>query len=347
MRLTWVCVAMVMLAGGARAGDLNILGWEGYADDSFVKPFTARTGCNVTATYVGSNDEIVAKVLGGNGSSVDLVTPSNDTTTELIEADAVEPVDITRLPHLAEYYPAFRSPKWLMKDGRQYGVPFAFGVTRIVLKRGVLADVPNSLSVLWDPRLKGKLTLWADVETLYMAARYLGIANVYTMTDDQLARVRDALIRQKPNIVKYWTTDAEFLDLYTSGAVVGGNTNEINLAKLRAAGDESLQEIVPKEGRSGWSDSWLIVKGAGDNPCVYQWLDWVSTAQAQALATKVTNYSFANPGAFALLDHATQERMRQFGLVDPAALDRISWWQAVPRREKYLEILNQVRAAGG
>ena len=64
---------------------MSLLTWEGYADDSFVKPFEAETGCKVSATYVGSNDEFVAKILAGGGA-YDLVSPSNDTTMRLIDA---------------------------------------------------------------------------------------------------------------------------------------------------------------------------------------------------------------------------------------------------------------------
>jgi spermidine/putrescine-binding protein len=53
-------VAILLLAHPAVAGgELNILSWEGYADASFVKPFEKMSGCRVSATYVGSNDEFV------------------------------------------------------------------------------------------------------------------------------------------------------------------------------------------------------------------------------------------------------------------------------------------------
>ena len=68
-------VAVLLLARPAVAGgDLNILSWEGYADASFVKPFEKASGCRVSATYVGSNDEFVAKIIAGGGA-YDLIYP--------------------------------------------------------------------------------------------------------------------------------------------------------------------------------------------------------------------------------------------------------------------------------
>lgn len=41
------CTAMTAIAAGPAAaeGQLTLLVWEGYADDSFVKPFEEKTGC--------------------------------------------------------------------------------------------------------------------------------------------------------------------------------------------------------------------------------------------------------------------------------------------------------------
>ena len=51
----------VVMSGNVSAGELNILTWEGYADASVVEPFEAATGCKVSATYVGSNDDFAPK----------------------------------------------------------------------------------------------------------------------------------------------------------------------------------------------------------------------------------------------------------------------------------------------
>ena len=75
--LAALCVALFaqcVACGVALADEISILSWEGYADDSFVKPFVQQTGCKVSATYVGSNDEFIAKVISGGGN-YDLVTP--------------------------------------------------------------------------------------------------------------------------------------------------------------------------------------------------------------------------------------------------------------------------------
>ena len=38
---------------GKGEGVLNVVAWEGYAQDDWVKPFEAATGCQVHAKYAG------------------------------------------------------------------------------------------------------------------------------------------------------------------------------------------------------------------------------------------------------------------------------------------------------
>ncbi|VVC56856.1 putative spermidine/putrescine transporter subunit; periplasmic-binding component of ABC superfamily transporter [Beijerinckiaceae bacterium RH AL1] len=57
-------------------GALNIVAWEGYAADDWIKPFEKDTGCKVNRKYAGSSDEMVALMRSGGGSEYDLVSAS-------------------------------------------------------------------------------------------------------------------------------------------------------------------------------------------------------------------------------------------------------------------------------
>ncbi|MEG6509003.1 ABC transporter substrate-binding protein [Methyloligella sp. 2.7D] len=322
---------------------MNLLTWEGYADDSFVKPFEEDTGCSVDAVYVGSNDEFFAKLMGGGGA-YDLISPSNDTTMKLIDAGLVDPVDMSKVPASKEFFETFESPAWLSKDGKTYGVPYAWGIIRIIVDADAVDGTPDSLAFLWDPKFKGKLAMWDDIETVYTAARYLGIEDIYDMDDEQLAKVKEALLELKPNIRKYWFTTSEMGTLMQGKEVVGGNSWEETLLKLKEDGRDII-DVDPKEGRGGWSDSWMIAKGASENECVYKWLDYVSTAKVQALGHKVTGFGYANKNLVGELTPEEKESFETLGMSDPETLKTVSWWQPVKQRAKYLEIWNQVKAA--
>src|SRR3977135_942898 len=52
---------------GAGEGQLNLIAWEGYVDDSWVKQFTQTTGCKVSAKYAGSCHEMGGLMKDGSG----------------------------------------------------------------------------------------------------------------------------------------------------------------------------------------------------------------------------------------------------------------------------------------
>jgi spermidine/putrescine-binding protein len=74
------------------AGELRLLTWEGYAEDAWVKDFEAANGVKVAKTYVGSNDEYMAKLAAGGGE-YDLVVIVSSLAKRAIDAGFVEPLD--------------------------------------------------------------------------------------------------------------------------------------------------------------------------------------------------------------------------------------------------------------
>src|SRR2546429_8356249 len=63
---------------GPGEGQLNLIAWEGYVDDSWAKPFTTQTGCVINAKYAGSSDEMVSLMKNGGGGQDDMASPSRD-----------------------------------------------------------------------------------------------------------------------------------------------------------------------------------------------------------------------------------------------------------------------------
>ncbi len=99
-------VAIASVPGAALAGEINVLTWEGYADDSFIKAFEESSSCTVNATYVGSNDDFAPKLVVGGGV-YDLITPSIDTNSLMIDAGFVEPLDTAQITEWNNIYEKF------------------------------------------------------------------------------------------------------------------------------------------------------------------------------------------------------------------------------------------------
>src|ERR1700741_2800037 len=91
--------SVVLLAScGKKTPTLNLLVWEGYADPSFVRGFEEKYHCKVSASYMGSSDELVAKLRGGSASTYDVISPSSDVATSIANAWLAASLDISQVP---------------------------------------------------------------------------------------------------------------------------------------------------------------------------------------------------------------------------------------------------------
>ena len=96
---------------------LSLLVWEGYADTSFIQGFEATCHCKVVAAYMGSSDELVAKLRGGAASNYDVISPSSDVATMLTRSGLVAPLDLSKIPNYSQVSPTLTSMP-LVKEWR-------------------------------------------------------------------------------------------------------------------------------------------------------------------------------------------------------------------------------------
>src|SRR6516225_9336130 len=128
-RLLLAAVALAMLVGacGKRTPALNLLVWEGYADPSFVRAFEEQNHCKVSASYMGSSDELVAKLRGGSAGNYDVISPSSDVATMIAKAGLAAPLDLTKIPTYTQLSPQLRALPLVKIEGKTFGVPFMWG----------------------------------------------------------------------------------------------------------------------------------------------------------------------------------------------------------------------------
>ncbi|MFN3643575.1 MAG: ABC transporter substrate-binding protein [Gemmobacter sp.] len=327
---------------GHAQGQLNLLTWEGYADPSFVAAFEAKSGCRVNATYVGSGEEIIAKIAAGGGV-YDLITPASDITKLIIELGVVEPIDTSLIEEWENIFPQFREIDNIRKDDRYYALPYTWGAITFMYRNDAFDEPPKSLAALFDPKHKGRIALWDDKSAIFVAARYNGDQNIYSLTDAQLEAAVATLLAQKPLVRKYWATAGELVDLYASGEVDISNTWAGYQSAILAEQGIAVTEFIPEEKAEGWMDSWMIVKGAGDNPCTYPFLNMQVSEQGQCGVAKVNGYSVSNPVAARKCMSA--EQFAALHMDDVGYLDSLLLWQPLGERlEAYTNAWNAVKA---
>jgi len=342
-------LAAVLFIGSCskKTPTLNLLVWEGYADPSFVQAFEEQNHCKVSAAYMGSSDELVAKLRGGSAGNYDVISPSSDVATSIAAAGLAAPLDLAEIPSYNQLSVQLTSLPLVRVRGQVYGVPFMWGPDPIIYDTTAFAQPPDSWRVMWDPKYKGKISVWDDLSTVYMAAQVLGYdkpdpSQLYNLSDEQLEAVKKKLLELKPNIRKMWSTGGELTNLFENHEIVIAMGWPLNTADLKKAGFPA-GETIPKENTTGWIDHLMITAGSDNKELATKFLEYMVEARTQKLVTDKTHYVPANPQAGQFM---TPDEVKTLHLDDVDTYQkRIYFWQNVPRRAKYNEIWNDVKAA--
>src|SRR5213593_4494150 len=233
--LSILTLALVCGACRKKEESLSLLVWEGYADPAFVRAFEESHHCKVSASYMGSSDELVAKLRGGSAGNYDVISPSSDVATSIASAGLALPLDLAKIPAYEELSPQLTSLPLVRVNGQVFGVPFTWGPNPMIYDITAFSRPPDTWNVFWDTKYRGKISVWDDLSTVYMAAQVLGYdkpdpSQLYNLSDEQLETVKKKLLELKPNIRKIWATGAELTNLFQNHEIVAAMGWPLNTA---------------------------------------------------------------------------------------------------------------------
>ena len=321
---------------GAGEEQLSILAWPGYAEDGsnnpnldWVTPFEEATGCQVSVKTFGTSDEAVTLMRSGQ---YDVVSASGDASLRLIAEGDVQPVNVSLLENYTDIYPFLKDREWNTVDGVNYGMPHGWGANLLMYRADLVEPAPTSWSAVFDDAAKytGKVTAYDSPIYIADAALYLmkhrpdlGITHPYALDQAQLAAAVDLLKAQRENIGEYWSDYAKAVQAFSSGSTVLGTSWQViaNVAKAQGA---DVEAILPSEGATGWSDTWMIGAGADHPNCAYLWLDHIASPEANAQVAESFGEAPANPKACDLTQDPNHCQSYHAG--DAAYAERIWFW---------------------
>ena len=97
-----------------------------------------------------------------------------------------------------------------------------------------------------------------------------------------------------------------------------------------------MNTVLPKEGATGWSDTWMVGAKAAHPNCMYKWMDWITSPEINAQVAEYFGEAPAQTKAcefttekdFCDIFHATDAEVRR---ADPLLDDAT---EAVRRRQR-------------
>ncbi len=318
-----------MLASvGKTEGKLNLIAWEGYTQPQWVKPFQKATGCQVHAKYGGSSDEMVTLMRTGQ---YDAVSASGDASLRLIYGKDVRAIDPKLVPDFENFIGPLKSPPHNTVGGVHYGISLQWGPNTLLWNTKKVKPAPTSWGALYDKKFKGKVTVPDNPIQIADAALYLSkkdpslrIADPYELNSKQFKATVDLLKKQHPLVKKYWGAAADEISLFKNGDAVIGASWPYQTNTLKA--DKTpVRDTIPKEGATGWADTWMVSSHAKHPNCAVRWIQWVSTPKVQAQQAVYFGETPANKKACKLMGKAA---CHQYHADAPTSyFNRIKFWK--------------------
>jgi putative spermidine/putrescine transport system substrate-binding protein len=327
---------------GDGEGRVDLIAWAGYVEDGSTDPkvdwvtdFEQQTGCQVNVKLGNTSDEMVTLMRTGN---YDGVSASGDATLRLIAGGDVAPVNTDLIPNYADVFDSLKDQPHNSVDGQMYGVPHGRGANLLMWRTDIVKPAPDSWSVVWDENspYKGKVTAYDSPNYIADAALYLkatqpdlGIEDVYELDEEQFQAAVDLLKKQRQIIGEYWSDYTKEQAAFAAGNSVLGTTWQV-IANLLVADKVKVDTVLPKEGSTGWSDTWMISKTAEHPNCMYRWMNHIISPKANAAVAEWFGEAPSNAKSCDLTtdkDHCTT-----FHATDEPYWEQVAYWKT-PQKE--------------
>jgi putative spermidine/putrescine transport system substrate-binding protein len=324
----------VLKSVGKGEGALNLIAWEGYAQPQWVTPFQNATGCHVSVKYAGSSSEMVSLMANGGGHQYDLVSASGDADLRLIYGGNVRPINIGLMPSWRLFHSFLRSPAFNTINGYHYGISYEFGPNVLLYSTKTFPKAPTSWSVIYSSKYKGKVTVPDNPIQIADAALYISkttpslkITDPYELTQTQFNAAVNLLKAQHALIKKYWDLASQEISLFQNGETVVGAAWPYQTNTLKAAGAK-VADTIPREGATGWADTWMLAANAPHPNCAYKWMQWVTTAKVQAQQAIYFGETPANTRACPIMNTLQKNGCAAYHANAPAAyFATIKFWK--------------------
>jgi spermidine/putrescine transport system substrate-binding protein len=276
--------------------------------------FQKQTGITVTYTEdINDNNEFFAKVRTqleqGQDIGRDLVVLTDWMAGMWIENGYAQKLDKANVPNAKNVIPKLADVAF--DPGRQYSLPWqsGFGVlgwNTAKLKETLGKDSLTSIDELFDPKLKGRVTVLSEMrDTMGILLAYQG-ADPTKFTDDQWQKAIELLTKQVDSGQIRQVTGNDYAGALESGdviAVIGWSGDIVQLGDAYGLG-------LPETGGTLWTDNMLIPSLAAHKKNAELIMNYYYDPKVAAQVAAYVQYVSPVQGA--------QEAMKD---VDPALVD--------------------------
>jgi putrescine transport system substrate-binding protein len=294
---------------------VNFYNWSNYMAPGVLEDFTRETGIKVVYDTFDANETLETRLLAGK-SGYDVVVPTAYFLQRQIKANVFQKLDRSKLPNLANAWPAVTQRLAIYDPGNQYAANYMWGTTGIGYNVKAVQNIVGAGAVIdsWDIVFKPEnlarfkdcgIHMLDSADDIFPAAlSYLGLDPNSTRQAD-LEKAADLVSKIRPYVRKFHSS--EYLSALATGEIcfVVGWSGDIMQARSRAAEAKNGIEIgyaIPKEGAQMFFDNFAIPADAKNLAEAYELINYLYRPEVAARNTDFLSYANGNLASQKLVD---------------------------------------------
>jgi len=308
----------LVLASAPAAGEervVNFFNWSNYIAPGVLEDFTRQTGIKVVYDTFDANETLETRLLAGK-SGYDVVVPTGYFLQRQITARVFQKLDKSKLPNLANAWPAITARLATYDPGNLYAANYMWGTTgigyNVKMAQKILGNDGriDSWDIVFRPENLAKFKdcgvhMLDSADDIFPAAlSYLGL-DPNSTTQADLEKAADLIGKVRLYVRKFHSS--EYLSALATGEIclVVGWSGDVLQARSRAAEAKNGVEIgyaIPKEGAQMFFDNLAIPADAAHVAEAHELINYLYRPEIAAKNSNFLSYANGNLASQKLID---------------------------------------------
>lgn len=275
---------------------LKVYNWGEYIDEDVIPIFEEETGIRVIYDTFETNEDMYTKLKAAGTNSYDICIPSDYMIKKMIDEGMLEEIDFSNVPNYVNIDDKYKGQVFDPED--KYSVPYMWGTVGLVINTDLVKEDITSWNVLWDSKYQKQiLGIDSERDAIGLTLKHLGYS-LNSKNENELNEAKEALIKQKPNILAYVGDQVKDKMLNEEAAIaILWSGDGIMLEQS----DPKFKYIIPEEGSNYWIDSAVILKGCENKAGAEMFINFLCRPDIALKNIEYICYSTPNTEAYKML----------------------------------------------
>ncbi|MGP9650238.1 ABC transporter substrate-binding protein [Glutamicibacter sp. AOP38-B1-38] len=224
--------------------------------------FTKQTGISVNYVEdIDGNDTYYGKVQGqlnaGQDIGQDLITLTDWMAGRIIRQGYTQELDHANIPNMANLLPNLQNVDF--DPGRKNSLTWQTGYAGIAWNKKKFPKGLKSVSDLWDPALKGRITVLDEMrDTMGLLMLENGVDITGSWGEAEFGAALDDLRKNIGNGQIRQVKGNSYKEDFISGDAVAGVVWSGDIVQMNFENDDQWEFVIPEAGGALWSDNLMV-----------------------------------------------------------------------------------------